>query len=291
MWDVLLTVAGILMLICLWFILYDSNRFVVRRHSFTDARIKRPYRLVMFSDLHNKCFGPGNEKLLEAIDKLQPEGIFIPGDVLTAKPGKKLTVSLELLTKLSEKYLIYYSDGNHEHRLELYQDVYGSMAEEYEAGLKKAGIRRLNNASTALAGTGIKVYGLKMDPFYYRRFRTAYMPPSYLKSVLGEKDEKSYGVLLAHNPDYFPEYAAWGADLVFSGHVHGGMVRIPGWRGVVSPSVRLFPKYDGGLFREGKSTMLLSRGLGMHTIPIRLFNPGELLYVELLPADEKEKQL
>ena len=58
----------------------------------------------MFSDLHNKCFGPGNEKLLEAIDKLQPEGIFIPGDVLTAKPGKKLTVSLELLTKLSEKY-------------------------------------------------------------------------------------------------------------------------------------------------------------------------------------------
>lgn len=67
------------------------------------------------------------------------------------------------------------------------------------------------------------------------------------------------------------------------------MVRIPGWRGLVSPSVRLFPKYDGGLFKEGKSIMLLSRGLGMHTIPIRLFNPGELLYVELLPADEKEK--
>ena len=68
--------------------------------------------------------------------------------------------------------------------------------------------------------------------------------------------------------------------MVLAGHVHGGMVRIPGWKGIVSPAVRLFPKYDGGLFRIGKSTMLLSRGLGMHTIPIRLFNPGEVLVVD-----------
>ena len=68
----------------------------------------------------------------------------------------------------------------------------------------------------------------------------------------------------------------------------GGMVRVPIWgKGVVSPNVRLFPKYDGGEFTLGKTRMLLSRGLGMHTIPVRLFNPGEVLEVDLLPGGEE----
>ena len=75
---------------------------------------------------------------------------------------------------------------------------------------------------------------------------------------------------------------------MLAGHVHGGMVRVPIWgKGVVSLNVRLFPKYDGGEFTLGKTRMLLSRGLGMHTIPIRLFNPGEVLEVDLLPGGEE----
>ena len=102
-----------------------------------------------------------------------------------------------------------------------------------------------------------------------------------MRSILGRCDTETYTILLAHNPDYFPQYGAWGADLVCSGHVHGGVARVPFWgKGMISPSLRLFPQYDGGVFSEGKSTMLLSRGLGMHTIPFRLFNPAELLLVE-----------
>ena len=116
------------------------------------------------------------------------------------------------------------------------------------------------------------------------------METSYLEEELGKPDEEKFTCLLAHHPDYFESYAAWGADVVFAGHVHGGMVRIPFWRGVVSPGVRFFPKYDGGIFKEGEATMVLSRGLGMHTIPIRLFNPGELIVAEFhnsLASEEK----
>ena len=113
-------------------------------------------------------------------------------------------------------------------------------------------------------------------------------PTEYLPGILGQPSEEYFNILIAHDPDYFPKYADWGADLVLSGHVHGGMVRVPFWgKGVVSPNVRLFPKYDGGEFTIGKSRMLLSRGLGMHTIPIRLFNPGEILEVELMPDEGK----
>lgn len=286
MLDILLTIFGVLVIIVLWIIIYDSNRFVVVKHTFTDKRIKRPYRAVVLSDLHNKQYGRKNEKLLEAIREQHPDGIFIAGDIPTAKPGETLEIAISFLKELAQDYPIYYGNGNHEHRLKLYPDKYGTMAKEYENALQELGIRRLVNTHTILPDTGISVYGTEIDRFYYKRFRTQFMPEEYLSGVLGEPEPDTYHILLAHNPDYFPNYARWGADLVFSGHVHGGMVRIPFWRGVVSPNIRLFPKYDGGLFQEGKSTMLLSRGLGMHTIPIRLFNPGEVLVVELQPLSE-----
>ncbi|MDE7197816.1 MAG: hypothetical protein K2O15_02920, partial [Lachnospiraceae bacterium] len=86
-----------------------------------------------------------------------------------------------------------------------------------------------------------------------------------------------------HNPVYFDAYEAWGADLVVSGHVHGGIMRLPVLGGVISPALTLFPKYDGGVFYEKESTMILSRGLSSHTLPIRIFNPGELIVIDLKP--------
>ncbi len=143
------------------------------------------------------------------------------------------------------------------------------------------GIQPLVNSHVLLAEYGIAVYGLEMDKFYYKRFRIPSMAPAYLEGILGEPMGGYYNILLAHNPDFFPRYAAWGADLVLSGHVHGGVARVPFWgKGIISPGYRLFPRYDGGIFREGKSVMVLSRGLGMHTIPVRLFNPGELWVVD-----------
>lgn len=286
MLELLITVIGIVAIVCFWVILYDTNRFIVVPYTVESTKIKKPYRAVILSDLHNKKFGRDNERLVEAIDGLEPDGVIIAGDMLTAKPGKSEETAISLLKRLSDKYPVYYGNGNHEHRLKLYPEVYGNMAEEYESELAKLGIRRLVNAHTLIPGTDILVYGLELDKFYFKRFKTAPMPEEYLNQVLG-KPGKGYRVLIAHNPDYFPQYAGWGADLVLSGHIHGGMIRIPFWRGVLSPAVRLFPKYDGGKFVEDDSTMLLSRGLGVHTIPIRMFNPAELLVVDFKSAVTK----
>ena len=121
---------------------------------------------------------------------------------------------------------------------------------------------------------------------YYKKLRKSVMKVSYLNSLLGRPCADEYNILLAHNPDYFQAYAGWGADLVLSGHVHGGIMRLPVLGGVLSPALRLFPRYDGGLYEEGKSKMVLGRGLGTHTLPIRVFNPGELIVVRLEPEEE-----
>lgn len=281
MTDVLITIAGILILIAAWFTLYDSNRFVARTYTVTDHRIKKNCRAVFLTDLHNKCYGKDNERLLEAIRAQHPDFVLTAGDILTARPKESTEPALSLLRDLAGEYPIYYANGNHEHRMELYPEAYGDMAERYEAALREMGIRRLVNSHTELPEYGITVYGSQIDKMYYKRLKLSEMPPDYLHSVLGQASEGMYTVLLAHNPDYFPQYAAWGADLTLSGHVHGGVARVPFWgKGVISPSWHLFPRYDGGIFRKGNSVMVLSRGLGMHTIHVRLFNPAELWVIE-----------
>ena len=107
------------------------------------------------------------------------------------------------------------------------------------------------------------------------------MKKEYLEGLLPEGRQDCFQILLAHNPDYFPAYAAWGADLVLSGHLHGGVIRLPLLGGVISPRLHLFPHYDGGKFTCGNSTMIVSRGLGMHTIPFRFNNPGELVDITI----------
>lgn len=275
--------AGVVIigLILLWLCIYDSNRFVVVRYQIRNSKIKGSYRAVVLADLHNKQYGKDNRLLLEEIDRCKPDGIWIVGDIPTATPGKKLDTALKFVGALAGKYPIFYGNGNHEHRMKLYPQTYGNMAQEYEKGLAKIGVSPMVNVKREIKEHNITVYGAEIARNYYKRFGTENMDKDYLEELLGGAKEENFCVLLAHNPDYFPAYAKWGTDLVLSGHVHGGMVRIPGWKGVISPSVRLFPKYDGGKFVIDDSTMILSRGLGMHTIPVRLFNPAEIVVVEL----------
>ena len=70
--------------------------------------------------------------------------------------------------------------------------------------------------------------------------------------------------------------------------MHGGLVRLPFLGGVISPRLTPFPHYDGGRFEKDGSVMILSRGLGTHTLPIRMFNPGELPVIHLHPAQDEQ---
>lgn len=284
--DIVITIIILFLIICIWIILYDCNHFVVRKLTVADKRIRKSARAVVIADLHNKRYGKQNEILLEAIRKQKPDFILIAGDLITAAPGKKTDPAVSFLKELVGEYPIYYGNGNHEHRIKLYPETYGEMATEYEHALGKLHIEPLVNCHVTLPDIGIDIYGSEIDRKYYKKFRVKKPDDAYLKKILGKPDSNNYSVLLAHNPQYFKAYAEWGADLTISGHVHGGIARVPFWgKGVISPSLRLFPQYDGGIFYEGHSTMLLSRGLGTHTIPLRFHNPGELWVVDFEHTD------
>lgn len=281
-------IIGILIAVGIFFVIVmiiDGNRFVIREYTLESEKIDKEYKLVLLADLHNRTYGENNEKLIKAVEKVKPDMILNAGDMMTTKPKYSLDVALNLMKSLGKKFTVYYGLGNHEYRMKLYREYYGDAFEYYTGELETAGIRVLEN-KTVEDGV-FSITGLSIDRKYYKRFQKIVMEPDYLENTIQKADSKKYRILIAHNPEYFEEYAKWGADLVVSGHVHGGIMRLPLLGGVISPKIELFPKYDGGMFKEKDATMILSRGLGMHTIPIRIFNPAELVVIHLLPCKSK----
>lgn len=281
-------VIAILLLIicicCVCIILTDSNRFVVKEYTIHSEKLRQDCTFAVLADLHNKQYGENNEKLLKEIEALKPDGIIIAGDMVTSRVESDRTGTEALLERLSRQFPIYYANGNHEYRLKANPVKFKNAYAQYLDKLRQYHIEPMVNTRVVLPQFCINLCALELEQQFFARFCKREMPEDWIQKKAGRADEDNFQILIAHNPDYFPEYAAWGAQLVIAGHVHGGVARLPWLGGVISPSFHLFPKYDGGFYQEKGAVMILSRGLGMHTLPVRFCNPGELVVVHLAQA-------
>ncbi|MGN1376899.1 MAG: metallophosphoesterase [Dorea sp.] len=245
------------------------------------AKLQEEKRVLFLSDLHNRSYGKDNKKLLDEIEKLHPDCILIGGDMLVRKDGNSYDGTVAFLAKLPDICPVYYANGNHEQKLKELPEQYAQSYETYKEQLVKAGIHFLENESSVWNpdGARIRITGLEIPLSGYRHFGTENLPVSVITERVGDS-QSGYQILLAHNPDYVKEYQAWGADLILCGHYHGGVARIPGIGGVIAPNFRLFPRYSGGIYREKDAITVVSRGLGTHSVPIRILNPPELIVLE-----------
>ena len=259
----------------------DGNRFVTVRKEFALSGLSKECRFVLLSDLHNKVYGTKNDKVIEAIRRINPDFIVLAGDLVTSQLREDMTPGIELLRTLRQDYRIYYGLGNHESRMRQKPDQFGDKYDRLIRAVSGKNVSVLKNEAAFLPEYNLKITGLDLDLDYFAHFKIQKMKPGYLQETLPECEKEKCNILIAHNPDYFEEYAQWGADLVLSGHVHGGIMRLPLLGGVIAPSYKIFPKYDGGVFQTGSAAMLLGRGMGSHTIPLRFFNPAELYDVQL----------
>ena len=269
----------IIILLSVIVIYHDTHSFVVRSYDISSDKIDKDYTFVLLSDLHGYVFGNNNDKLIQAVEKVNPDIVLCSGDMFTGHRIKgviQYEAGLHVLTSLAEKYPVYMGNGNHEHNVKDSTQEFGNFYDRYRSMLKQAGVTVLENDSVDIPDSNLRITGLDLSLSYFRKVVKYKMTPGYLNKLLGRSDKNRFQILIAHNPQYFKEYADWGADLSVAGHVHGGIVRLPIVGGVISPSIALFPKYDGGKFEMDGRTMILSRGLGTHTIHVRMFNPGEV---------------
>lgn len=241
-------------------------------------------RIVFLSDLHNHRYGKGNEKLIEAIKNARPDVILVGGDMLVAKKGASWEATVEFMKVLPQIATVYYVDGNHEQRMKRSVDVYGSDYADYRSVLEAAGVRFLDNACAWVRiGTArVRLCGMEVPDPFYKRGKRQQMHLEDVEKVMGTPEPDGYRILMVHQPDFAPVYLEWGADLVLSGHLHGGIVRIPWIGAIISPQLQFFPKFSGGMYEvEGGKHVVVSQGLGTHTINLRLFNPAEVVVLQL----------
>jgi hypothetical protein len=281
--NILIIVAIAIVVLLLVVGVIDGNRFKVVNESFALPNLRKECKFVMISDLHNKVYGNKNDKILEAVDRINPDFIVLAGDLVTSMAHEDMTPGISLINDLAKKYKVYYGLGNHESKLKCETERFKNMYSILKSSTDNDNIVMLVNDAVNLPEYNINITGLDLELQYFAHFRLRKMEEGYLERTLPRLDKSKCNLLIAHNPDYFENYVEWGADLVLSGHVHGGIMRLPLVGGVIAPSYRIFPKYDGGIFRSGKTTMLLGRGMGSHTLPFRFFNPAELYAVTLKP--------
>ena len=245
-------------------------------------RKMRPLKLVMLADLHDRLWGEHQQFLAEKIEKLQEDLVLCAGDMLIAEKQASMHHAVELFEELEKRKIpVICGNGNHESRMRQRPEVYGDQYERYSRRIRECGARILTDEAMDFPWEGqkIRIYGYELPLSYYKKFRQPAFDGQDLREKFGTPDPEAFHILLAHNPVYFDTYAAWGADLTLSGHLHGGIIRIPGIGGLITPQAQLFPKYDRGLISKGKNYMVVSAGLGEHTVPIRIFNPPQLILI------------
>lgn len=223
--------------------------------------------LVQVSDLHSKRMGEGQEVLLDTISQAKPDVILLTGDLVDGR-SPELEPALELARGAAALAPTYYVTGNHETSLPW------KTYEQIKNGLEAAGVVLLNNRTEELTlpnGGSLVLTGLSDDN----------LGDGTLGRLSASWPEDAFTVLLAHEPQYIENYARSGVDLVFSGHAHGGQIRLPLVGGLFAPGQGFLPKYTAGIYALGETQMVVSRGIGGSLFPQRVWNRPEVVAVTL----------
>lgn len=278
-------VLGIIFALCLAVIIGGiicNNDLRLNEISVTSQTLPESFegfRIAHVSDLHNASFGKDNERLLNMLRDAEPDMIAITGDMIDS-----YRTDIDVAVKFAEEAVkiapCYYVAGNHESRI--------SELGELLDGLSDAGVAILRDDTAELSQNDehILIVGVDDPDFrgadYLLGGDSADMDRRL--KTLKYAHSNGFTLLLSHRPELFETYVYNNMDIVLSGHAHGGQFRLPFVGGLYAPDQGLFPKYDGGVYTEGNTTMIVSRGVGNSLFPLRLFNNPEVILIELSRA-------
>lgn len=229
------------------------------------------FKIVQLSDLHGAEFGEDGMELVDKVGSLEPDMIALTGDFVTDEGD--LAAVKKLAGRLTELCPVYFVSGNHE---------FGSgLAIKVRNILERAGVKYLSNEYLTISrGEDEILLGGVEDPLAYADM----LSPDELAQKMNDAAPDAFKILLGHRNYWMTEYPELPVDLIFCGHAHGGLIRIPGVGGLIGTDHRLFPDFDAGQFNNGRYTLIVSRGLG-NSVPIpRVFNRPEIVCVELSSA-------
>lgn len=282
---ILLSAFALVIAVVVGYFYISSKNLTINKYSLNES-VNSSIRILQLSDLHNAEFGDNNEELIDLVKKQSPDLIVMSGDMIN-RDEENLDIITDLISSLSDAAPIYYGYGNHE------VDWIESFGTDLEDKLTQAGAVVLNNSyrDVSVNDSELRIGGYMG---YYRQ------PGMFTQDDVQKKSELDFAndfentdrlkILINHIPTQWVDWDyinIYPVDIVFSGHYHGGAIRIPIIdQGLYAPYVGWFPPYTKGMFTGSQATCVLSTGLGSeHNIP-RLNNPPEIVVVDVVPYTE-----
>ena len=261
------------------FFLYLQNNLIdVTEYNLSTKDFDRGIKIVQLSDLHSKPFS----KVLKITKDLKPDIICITGDYINDHCKNKEKM-LDYARQLCEIAQVYYITGNHERRLECFDELMNELS-EIGFNVLLNDIAQYNNSDCKINILGLDENQADFDDYKARKNGTfVYKDMSPYFDILNEKD--GFKIVLSHFPENFEavkemNYSKYNFDIQLSGHAHGGQFCLPFLGPVFSPGQGLFPKYSRGSFGE-RPMLIVSRGLGNAEFPFRLFNHPEINVINI----------
>ncbi len=232
------------------------------------------FKIVQVSDLHSVDFGNGHKGLINKIKSCKPDIIVVTGDLCATDKASDINSAVSFMKKAINVAPVYYITGNHETVLDNYLMLM--------ARIEELGITILNDdeVRVTIGGESIRILGVS-DPGFAR------VSNEREKLIMRDKLDKlavtdeGYTILLSHRPEMLSVYSDYDIDLVFTGHAHGGQIRLPFIGGLYAPGQGIFPKYTAGIHEKNGTKMIISRGIGSSSFPFRINNNPELVCVTL----------
>lgn len=266
-----LVIVAVIVLAAVLLIKDSSENLEISRYEVTSQKLPKSFdgfKIVQLSDLHGAEFGDDGMELVEKVRELEPDVIALTGDFVTDEGD--LAAVEKLTERLAELCPVYFISGNHE---------FGSgLAAEVRNIMERAGVKYLSNEYLTISrGEDEILLGGVEDPLAYADM----ISPDELAQKMNEAAPEDFKILLGHRNYWMTEYPELPVDLIFCGHAHGGIVRIPGVGGLIGTDRHLFPDFEAGRFDNGSYTLIVSRGLG-NSVPVpRIFNRPEIVTVTL----------
>lgn len=248
----------VLELVICGFCLFQNYHLTTSTYD-VDLGLSDDVKIVQVSDLHNQFFGINQSVLLKNIESCDPDIIVVTGDIVDST-HTSYSIAMDFIEGAVKIAPVYYVTGNHENRL------HGDKLDKFYDDMRASGVIFLDDTYVDMGEytlAGIADSSLESFDAY----------PAFT-------DEKPV-VMLAHEPDYVSLYQSLGADLVLTGHVHGGQIIIPGKGGLLSPDFTFFPELYEGMHSYGSMTLIVSRGLGNSVAPVRINNFPELVVINV----------
>lgn len=267
----------LLMLIILIVVMTVISKYglTVTGYELDSKKIQEKFKIVQLTDLHNMEFGDKNRRLINKINKLQPNLVCMAGDMLN-RDDESLTVVTDLIKQLAEKYKVFFSLGNHE------TDYEKNFSTDLKRPLEEAGAVVLDNEYQEIEINGNKMYIGGISSYGLIEPSGDGSEYRFMKEF---EQLDGFKLLMCHIPAgmlLWKGLETWNVDLVLSGHEHGGQIILPVIGPLFSQDEGFFPTYTSGQYEIAGHTLILSRGLGNSNRFVPRFNNiPEIVYTDV----------